>query len=269
MSPFSSIQMNNHEAFAIWAPDDALWSRWAKPVLFSYLVQRLYKTSLFPWPSDWDWLPRPASTAIVLDLPGAVSVRFGVKLARHGYRPVPLFNAIPLPIESIPLDKNAPSPALVDVYPILDALAEGAEELAAITLLPDAPPAFLLDANRGGPDPRPLQFDNRSVSFTTDFPSATFLRSHGIDKALLVTEFSDRAQTDLAHTLRKWQDGGIAIHRKRLDQPDAFPLPYSVERPPHFKRFFQRALALIGLHRSPAAGFGNWLPDPESHGGGG
>jgi hypothetical protein len=260
--------MNNHEAFQIWAPDQALWSRWAKPVLFSYLGQRLCEATLDAAPLDLSWLPTAETTAIVIDLAGATSVRLGLQLAHFGFRPVPLFNAVPLPLESIPLDKNAPSPALVDVYPILDMLAAGAEELATITLPPAAAPAFLLDANRACPDPKPLQFDNRSISFTTDFPSATFLLAHGITRALLITEIVQRPQTDLAHTLRKWQDAGIPIEVKRLHFSGP-PERCHVDRPPRFNSIFQRALALVGFRRNRGGGFGNWLPDPEGHGGGG
>ena len=54
------------------------------------------------------------------------------------------------------------------------ALRKGAERLAQLELAGDAPPAFFLDANRQGDGRKmmPDEFDDRSISFTTDFPSA-------------------------------------------------------------------------------------------------
>src|SRR5262249_25610457 len=55
----------------------------------------------------------------------------------------------------------------------------------------------------------PDEFDNRSISFTTDFPSANFLAAHGIARVMLVQKSSAEPQPDLAHSLRRWQDGGV------------------------------------------------------------
>src|SRR6185312_9041865 len=90
--------MNNKEGiFSIWAPEDSLWSRWAKPVLFAHLdrVQPYAEPEPFV---DISWSPDPAERiALVLDLPAAEGVAFGIELAARGYRPVPLYNAIPIP----------------------------------------------------------------------------------------------------------------------------------------------------------------------------
>src|SRR5262249_53351888 len=89
----------------------------------------------------------------------------------------PLYNAIPLPFGSPQVDPlTGRTVAEVDVQPIISALRAGAETLGALELHGDAPPAFLLDANRSAAARKmqPDEFDNRSVSFTTDFPSLTF-----------------------------------------------------------------------------------------------
>jgi len=122
-----------------------------------------------------------------------------------------------------------------------------------------------LDANRRGEgiSVMPGRFDNRSVSFTTDFPSALFLINHGIHRALLVQRAGYQPQADLAHTLRRWQEGGIQLEMKMLDLP-APPQPLDVHKPSAFGLVWQRALAMIGLRRHGLGGFGGFVPQPSS-----
>jgi hypothetical protein len=260
--------MSNQEIFAIWAPDGSLWSPWVKPVLFSYLDRRRRAPTAFQF--DLSWSPRPANTALVVDIPGPESVALGLELAKIGYRPVPLFNSIPLPLDSPEIDPHTlRQMAAVDVISILDPLFDGAAELSKLSLPNNAPPVFLLDSARSGSvTVHPEIFDNRSVSFTTDFPSAKFLLEHGISNALLVTKNAVQPQNDLAHTLRKWQEGGVAIFAKRLNDAQMAE-PITIAAPPRFRSMFQRALVALHLRRASTGGFGDWLPDPEGHGGGG
>ena len=256
--------MNKEQIFAAWAPDDSLWSTWAKPVLFAHLDAVRPAFNSFaeppmpvapPLPVDLDWCPPAADkVALIVDLPGPEGVVLGVLLAERGYRPVPLYNALPLP-NSLPPGRHE---AVVNVLPILDALRGQAERLAGLKLPANAPPAFLLDARRQGdvvPDPE--RFDNRSVCFTTDFPSANFLHAHGLERALLVQSAGPQAAPDLSHVLRRWQDGGIALQILRPD--DAQPERLVVPKPAWYGAMFQRALAAFGLHRSSSGGFGAWM----------
>src|SRR5258708_7382248 len=132
-------------------------------------------------------------------------------------------------------------------------------------LLPNSRPAFLLDANRRGEGltPAPGRFDNRSVSFTTDFPSGTFLVANGIFRVVLIQSGREDAQQDLAHTLRRWQDGGISIEMKRLDVAGP-PLPFQVPVPSGFGLLWQRALGTLGLRRYGLGGFGGFVPTPSA-----
>src|SRR5260370_21089650 len=163
MSRCSSKTMNKEEIFSAWAPDASLWSRWAKPVLFAHL-----DTPSFPLTEaavEVSWPPAEIEkVAVVVELPGAQGVLVGVALAAQGYRPIPLQNAVPLPFGQRLVDPlTGRAVAAVDVLPILSALRKGAEQLAQLNLPSDAPPAFLLDANRRG-DGRKIQpdeFDNR------------------------------------------------------------------------------------------------------------
>src|SRR5580700_1195959 len=110
--------MTREEIFDAGAPRDAVWSPWAKPVLFSQLQP---VETPAPLSADdgiqIDWAARRnTASAIVVDLPGAMSIRYGLLLASVGYyRPVPLFNASPGPLGAT---------ALVNVRPILMGLVD-------------------------------------------------------------------------------------------------------------------------------------------------
>jgi hypothetical protein len=261
--------MNKEEIFSTWAPQDSPWSRWAKPVLFAYLDSALSHIPVAETASDVDWAPVPTEkAALVLDLPGADGVAVGMALGGRGYRPVPLYNAVPLPFSVRLLDPLTGRPvSAVNVLPIIGALRKGAEQLAQLKLAGDAPPAFLLDANRQGDGRKmmPDEFDNRSISFTTDFPSANFLIARGIQRVVLVQRTNADPQSDLAHSLRRWQDGGIKLERIGIDFPSR-PESFEVARPSWYGAMFQRALASIGLRRSGAGGFGGWIPDSSAGG---
>jgi hypothetical protein len=263
--------MNMQQLFEIWAPPDAVWSRWAKPVLFaeSPAVAAVHGAIPSPHPASPEPPPPPdeprdetrakfqedSVTAFIVDLPGAKSVELGLALARAGYRPVPLYNTAYHPA------------ALVAVGPILDRLEAGREEVEGIR--PGAPPAFLLDAQRGTAASRmPGRFDNRWIVFPQDFPSATFLLSQGIRRAVLLQQASrsGQPQPDLAHVLRRWQEAGLEICLQ-VPSSEEPPRPLTVQRPSAFRKLAYRALALLGLQRNSAGGFGSIIPEEIAGGG--
>ena len=260
--------MTKEELFEIWAPTGGRWSPWVKPVLFACRPDEFF---LSPQPlAPFDIIDLPAieeRTALVLDLPSSDGIRAGLALAAQGYRPVPLYNAIPGP--SLTASTLTPlalhSTALVDVYGIVEALRAGASHLRGLNLSPESPPAFLIDANRRGEGQAvsPGRFDNRSISFTTDFPSATFLMANGIQRAVLVQAERDTPQPDLAHTLRRWQESGIAIALKRLDTAGP-AVPIEIQKPSAFGLLWQRALGALGLRRHGLGGFVGVVPTPSS-----
>ncbi|MGH9601505.1 MAG: hypothetical protein ACRD24_03860 [Terriglobales bacterium] len=115
-------------------------------------------------------------------------------------------------------------------------------------------------------EPEAGKFDNRWMVFPQDFPSASFLTSHGIQRVLLAQEsYAPVPREDLAHVLLRWQEGGIEILLKRLDRPDA-PARIEVARPSRFRALWHRALAIVGLRRSSAGGFGCTVPESSSAG---
>src|SRR5262249_26112950 len=154
-----------------------------------------------------DWAPAAQERfALALDLPGDEGVWLGLALARRGYRPVPLYNALPLPFGMSAFDPVSQRPvAAVDIMPIIAALCQSAEQLASLPISFDAPPAFMLDSNRQAKNVRmlPGEFDNRSVCFTTDFPSGNYLSTRGVQGVLLVQRERVEPLNDLAHVLRR------------------------------------------------------------------
>jgi len=285
--------MTPEEAFAIWAPTSSPWSAWAKPVLFANETQWDGSGDPeLPVAPDPTWIEPPVSssgyrdeapkrsadlsTAIVIDLPGAEAVPWGLAFARRGWRPVPLYNAVPggfgtytPPVASPPGGLVAPlttmGSALIDVRVIVRAMRRATPLVRDLAIPEDRPPVFLLDADRrvGVGQPFPGRFDNRSISLPTDFPSAVFLRSRGIERVVLVQRVGFEPQEDLAHTLLAWQEGGVKILAKSLLR-DAAPEAIEVTRPSMFRVMWYRLLATAGLRRSPLGGFGGTIPVPSA-----
>jgi hypothetical protein len=248
--------LNGSDLFDIWAPPDAVWSRWAKPVLFagSMLSSPAAPAGPPATAEETDFsvsrFPASGSMAVVVDLPGARSVSAGVALARDGYRPVPLYNGA------------AHAGALVNVGPVLQALHDGAGTLLDLRLAPEAPPAFLLDSARQKPKGHaaPGSYDNRWLTFPQDFPSATFLRSRQITRVLLLQEAGNaQPAEDLAHVLLRWQEAGIEMLLAHPGEGTS-PAPLQVAKPSRFRALSYRALALVGLRRNSAGGFGSVIP---------
>ena len=250
--------MSRREVFEAWAPPAGVWSPWAKPVLFAHIIE----TKLEGAPdvqAEADWAPAPsARVALVVELPGAESAVTGLALARVGYQPVPLFNACPAPFEIGFRPKQ-----LVDVDAILAILFRAAPMLKELPRPAEAPPAFLVDAERTPPlpdDDLAGLFDNRSVHFATDFPSATFLAAHGIGRAVLVRRNGERVASDLVSTLHGWKRAGIDLASLDVDQPD-LPAPLTVRSPGPLADLFRRLVSWLKYYRHPLGGFGGVVPE--------
>jgi len=261
--------MTREDVFAVWAPQDSIWSPWVAPVLFAQTDWDLLPAATAESESlPWTLQPTP-DTAVIVDLPFAQSVEAGLSLASLGFRPVPLYNASPGPIALLLSHglKGIPN-AAVDMRSIVVAVARNTPALQAMTFSADAAPAFLLDSNRLLGTTRPVErgmFDNRWMVFPQDFPSASFLLSHGIRQALLLQKDRLDPQDDLAHSLLRCQDGGIPVLAKRLDD-NSPPSPITVKRPSKYKAIWYRALAQLGLRRSSAGGFGSYIPETTAAG---
>lgn len=275
--------MSGRQAFEAWAPAEVEWSKWAKPTLFVHPtvspppgmgLNSFQAASAAPEMSaatsaiervdsdDLVW-PRalPRHSALVLELPPMIGIAAGVALRDKGLWPVPLYNAT-----------TGQSP-LIDVWPTVRALQVAAPLLQgrgdSQTL-----PCFLLDAGRcpEGSKGTPGKYDNRSMVFPQDFPSATLMRARGVEQVVVVTHASPGQATkfepakDLAHVLFGWQRDGLRLmHTTTVTS--AAPVAITVTKPKEFGLAVRRIMMLTGFRRSAAGGFGAFIPVPQASSG--
>lgn len=259
--------MTPQELYALWAPDDSIWSPWVLPVPFAQLICAGAEHSTELPHFHLDWAPKgKTDVALVIDLPGESAIHLGLALLGLGFRPVPVIDGSPEPGDSIvaglPKHGNPPtvSGVAVDMRGLLRALCQGAEWLRRASLAADAPPVFLLDAKRmeSGAKDVETAYDNRWMAFPQDFPSGRFLRERGIRKVVLVhARYSKQPQEDLAHVLLRWQESGIGIESKFAWNEEA-PVALEVSRPSRYRAAWYRAIAALGLRRNAAGGFGGY-----------
>jgi hypothetical protein len=268
--------MTPEEVYQIWAPVDSIWSPWAIPVPFAQMVcmdsdAPMDRSDLGEIAGQWE---ASADLAVVVDLPGETSIKLGLALAQRGFRPVPVLDGSPGPGLSgwggTSMDERSPSMGAsgvaVDMRATLRWLCRGAALLRELPIASNASPAFLLDAYRMAPGQSITAkvFDNRWKTFPQDYPSARFFKERGICRVVLIQELCGQPQEDLSHVLLRWQQAGIRIEVFGTTLR-AGPVQLNVNRPSYFRALWQRALAVLGLRRGSAGGFGDW---PHSTGGG-
>jgi hypothetical protein len=239
-------------------------------VLFAHTYWDTRIKSELITPQPLPWFPQELSnTALIVDLPGSASIEVGFAFVALGFRLVCLYNASPGPEEVTGLGTGSPSPtnAAIDMGPIIDAISRVTTSLQRINFPQNAAPLFLLDSSRLEGTTFALSgiFDNRWMVVPQDFPSASFLLEHGIRQTLLVQKDRLEPQDDLAHTLLRWQEGGVTVLAKRLDN-ETHPIEITVKRPSRYKALWYRVLAQFGLRRSSAGGFGSYIPELTSAG---
>ena|SRR5437016_11537320 len=104
-------------------------------------------------------------------------------------------------------------------------------------------------------------FDNRSVVFPSDFPSAEFLKERGIANIIVILE-TGTPQFDLAAVLREWQAAGIGI-KSQVAGLSWSPMPLALPRPSWIQTAWFWIQSRLGLQRKPSGGYGT-----IRHGGG-
>jgi hypothetical protein len=157
--------------------------------------------------------------------------------------------------------------AVIDMRDLVQAICQGTSVLENLEFSENAPPAFLLDSRRlENPAPKtPGLFDNRWMVFPQDFPSASLLKDRGIDAVLLVQSGREQPSDDLAHVLLRYQEAGLKIYSK--DPANTDPCAsITVRRPSGFRTVWYRAMAMLGLRRNSAGGFGSFVPVAGSRG---
>ena len=261
--------MTGEEIFGKWAPEDSIWSQWVIPVPFAQMFWVDGSPTEATQNGDnecWFAATGTQGIALVVDLPGAQAICYGLAAARRGIRPVPVIDGSPCAAEGW-WGQRPGIDIVVDMRELLRGLHSGAEILAELPLASDAPPAFLLDANRdnGGATPPRSSFDNRWKTFPQDYPSARLLRERGIHRVIVIQRLaSDWIREDLQHVLLRWQKGGITIQVQGIEERSE-PREIKVSQPSWYRASWYRALAMVGLQRGAFGGFGNW---PHGTGGG-
>ncbi|MEN6577258.1 MAG: hypothetical protein ABFD90_13015 [Phycisphaerales bacterium] len=259
--------MTGRELYEAWAPAFDEWSPWVKPVLFAEIDDLANDAGPVVTldPSGLRCrIEARRDTAVVVDLPGPRSLAAGFDLAKVGYRPVPLYNTTSGRRQKVPPEKCV----LPDVATLVRMLSAPLADHVRNTIVGETPPAFLLDSRRlkGGNKPSPGTYDNRWMVFPQDFPSAGFLKSRGIAQAVVVQEGAPPLADDLSHVLLRWKQAGIAISRQDADG-DSSPCPVEIQQPSRFRSTMYRVLAMVGLRRNSAGGFGSIVPIPGQGGG--
>jgi hypothetical protein len=190
--------MTRDEVFEAWAPPASAWHAWAKPVAFAQMADAP-EGAVGAEPEAP--LGARGDLAAVVDLPGEASVLMGVALARRGFRPVPMFNAV----------SSGADDDVVDMSVVQRALAGAARGLASLRLATDAPPAFLLDSRRRRWVLVMARHDNAHAVTGADFPSGTLLKERGLREIVLVQQRAGLPAPDLHAVLKAWQDAGLVM----------------------------------------------------------
>lgn len=194
--------MIGKEIYKIFAPADAKWVEWVRPVPF-VAIDTYNRTPAI------DWQDRKAifienyqsNTAIFIDLPGKEAIELSIDLAYKGYRPIPLFNGT---------DEQNGAQATTDTYLIESSLINGAKKLKDIHLKNDANPAFLLDYFRTNRyRAKESIFGNSWDLYKQDIPSAQYFKGNGINKIIIV---SKEIQKDLKKIFLNFQDNDIKLY---------------------------------------------------------
>ena len=195
--------MTGKEIYKIWAPTEAKWVDWVRPVPFVGINESFegYEVDEFLIPKI-NYIKEPISDmAIIIDLPGNNSIKEGIALAKIGFRPIPIYNGT---------DEQNGATATVDNRAIKMGLIKGALELKKIEIPDNAPPAFLLDTNRMNRYKMDQSvFDNSWDIYAQDLPSAEYFLKNGINKMIVRGE---AIQTDLQKILYSFQQKGIIIY---------------------------------------------------------
>lgn len=190
------------ELYEIWAPAGKKWVDWVRPVPFVEMGQhsKMYSFSNNTLPTiDFPGM-HDRDAAIIVDLPGAESVKEGIALAHAGYRPIPIYNGT--------IEQQG-ARATVDNQSVGIGLRWGAAQLRQIEIADDALPAFLLDTNRMQRFKMAVSvFDNSWDVYPQDLPSAEYFLKNDIRKIIVI---GNALSKDLKKILYPFRKKGIEI----------------------------------------------------------
>ena len=188
--------MQGKEIYKIWAPKNADWVNWVRPVSF-WSIEKYNRNDISNWIDFKNIFLKSylENTAIFVDLPGVKSIEFGIALSKIGYRPIPIFNGT---------DESKNSIGILDNAQLEGALINGAVKLKDIKINNNSNPAFLLDSYRTIRYRKNLSvFDNSWDLYGQDIPSYNYFKSKNIKRIIVV---GDNIQRDLRKIFFKFYD---------------------------------------------------------------
>ena len=209
--------MTGKEVYKIWAPFDAKWIDWVRPVPFVQIDDedfKIYRNGNFNIPKINYIKELEENIAIIVDLPEHYSINDGVALAKLGYRPIPVFNGTA---------ETKGAKATVNNHAVESGLIWGGIELQKLNLKQDAPPVFLTDSNRLDRHKLDISiFDNSWDLYHQDLPSAEYFLKNGIDKIIVRGNSFNK---DLKKILYRHQEKGMKIYfTEGYDEPEEVKL---------------------------------------------
>lgn len=196
--------MNGKEIFKIWAPTNAKWTPWVRPVPFIEINDdmKIHEYSSYEKTKIYYVDEYKEDTAYIIDLPGGDSIEEGIALAEIGYRPIPIFNGT---------NEQENSTATMDNHLPTIGLIWGAEHLKNMNLSENAAPAFLTDTTRLNRRRTSLAvFDNSWDVYAQDLPTAEYFLNNGIKN--IVVRSRKKIRIDLRVILYKYQKKGLTIY---------------------------------------------------------
>jgi hypothetical protein len=209
-------------------------------VLFAQWPDTITPAATDPeWPdANYLWLPQASGrTALVIDLPAVESVRTGIAFARRGYRRCRCSTRATGHRRH--RDRTADAGA-----------CQRRRYLKTFSIVPTAPPAFLLDADRMQPPRHPPREVRQSLGrVPAGFPVGDAARGARVSDVLLIHDRKS-VQEDLAHVLLRWQQGGLRL--MQASPSDSSTSELTVARPSWFRRAWYRALTASRLRRNNA-----------------
>lgn len=207
--------MLGKEIYKIWAPKSK-WQGWVRPVVFASMDGEIKEEYFNKTLEEIVYISKDVKdTAIIVDLPGAESVKEGLSLAKQGFIPVAVYNGI---------NEQHGAISTVDNSPLELALIWGASILKDLKFSSDAAPTFLLDSNRANSFKiNPSIYDNSWDVYSQDMPTANYLLKNDIKKVLLV---SDVIRADINKILHSYKNEGIEIlYTEGVSEPVIAKLP--------------------------------------------
>lgn len=215
----------------------------------------VYRAASSPWAGrDASWLG-VGRFAVIVDLPGPDAVEVGLGLGHLGFRPVLAINATSAERE------------VIDMEPVLAMIAEGARFRSSFSAPKDAPPAFILDARREGPEskPAPGKFDNRWTVFPTDLPSPEHLKSEQIDAVVIIAE-GMLVKDDILAVAWTYEREGVEVRVANVNGHTLGALPSA--RPGWFSFTVGHIRRRFAFRRRWDGSYGHRVPIPPepSHG---